>query len=94
MSKWTLVVGILTAAAACQAEPGQRCDGFFTNTCRSPSTCVSDDEKSVCAVSCSTHMSGENMGQPYCEDPTFQVVEVMAETPQGPMPMGCHCVPK
>jgi hypothetical protein len=94
MSKWTMVIALLLGVAGCQAEPGQRCDGSFTNTCRSPSTCVSDGDKSVCGVSCSTHSSGENMGQPYCEDSTFEPVQVMADTPQGPMPMGCHCVPK
>jgi hypothetical protein len=94
MNKWMMVVGILVAVAACQAEAGQRCDGFFTNTCKSPSTCVSDGEQSVCAVSCDTHMSGENMGQKYCENPTFEPVEVMVEGPSGQLPMGCHCVPK
>ena len=38
----------------CEAKLGERCDGFFKNTCKAPASCVKlGSGKKVCAGSCS-----------------------------------------
>lgn len=39
--------------AGCEAKVGERCDGFFKNTCKAPASCVKTQKGKVCANSCS-----------------------------------------
>lgn len=89
-TSWTLALS-LVALLGCEAKAGERCDGFFSNGCKAPATCVTDGDKAVCGVTCDTHLTGEKAGQKYCKDPAFQPVEVQVE---GGGSMGCHCIPK
>jgi hypothetical protein len=95
----TLRTGI-TFAFACSAlfactvdKPGERCDGFFSNTCKSPLSCVDVGDKKVCAGSCDHDWN--NFGKDYCKDPAFTPSSV--EYTKGSESLGsagCHCLPK
>ena len=89
-------LGVLlsTCALGCEAKVGERCDGFFKNQCAYPGVCVTTDDGDYCAVSCKTHMTGDQMGQKYCEDPSHEIVQVTAKMGSMSAAMGCHCVPK
>jgi hypothetical protein len=90
---WLLLALLSVAGAACEAQPGERCDGFFTNTCAYPGMCVELEDRSVCAVSCDRRFGGEDPG-PYCADPAHEMVEVTAELGSTSGAMGCYCVPR
>jgi hypothetical protein len=75
----TFFVAALLGFSACQGEVGERCDGFFKNTCRSPASCVHTDEGAWCANSCT---GGE------CDE-GYECVMV---TVNG-LPAGGHCLP-
>lgn len=47
------LLALISLTAGCQAELGERCDGFFSNGCRSPASCVETESGSYCAGSCS-----------------------------------------
>jgi hypothetical protein len=75
-----LLFVLALALAGCQAEVGERCDGFFTNTCKSPASCVETDDGAYCANSCGT---GHKCPEGY---------ECRMVTVDG-LPMGGHCLP-
>lgn len=81
--KFLALLSLLAAAplgfSACQAEVGERCDGFFKNTCRAPASCVHTDEGAWCANSCTGNECDEG----------FECVMV---TVSG-LPAGGHCLP-
>ena len=94
MSKtWIWIVLAVSATAACEAAPGQRCDEFFSNGCKYPGMCVDGPEQSVCAVGCETQFGGPDSGKHYCKDETWEPVEVQAEMGSKTASMGCYCVP-
>lgn len=92
------VLGTVSFASGCVAQAGEACDGFFSNGCQSPATCVEGPQGAFCASSCSIRPGTEPGPRYYCEDERFEPVEVMGEAPaggpSGPLPMGCHCFPK
>lgn len=50
------------AVTACEAnQPGARCDGFFSNGCKSPLDCLDTGDKKICVKECDTSLK--------CEDP-------------------------
>ena len=48
-----LFLALATLATGCEAKLGERCDGFFKNTCKAPASCVKTSKGKVCAGSCS-----------------------------------------
>ncbi|MFH2006024.1 MAG: hypothetical protein ABI333_05500 [bacterium] len=51
----TVLVAIALSAfcgAGCEAQVGERCDGFFKNSCKAPASCVKTPKAKVCAGSC------------------------------------------
>jgi len=88
------ILGLLALAAiaflaiGCQGELGERCDGFFQNTCRSPATCIELDDRAVCATGCNSWM-----GEYSCDDETWEMVDVTAQMGSASAAMGCFCVP-
>ena len=88
-------LGLLMLAGlvfACEGQkPGARCDEFFTNTCKAPLSCVSMEDKKVCAGSCDTG----DMGKKICKDPALKPIEVSYQ--RGTTNLGgagCYCLPK
>ena len=68
---------------ACEAEVGERCDGFFQNTCKAPATCIYTDDGAYCADTCD---SGT------CPD-GFECVPVIVESTSGDVTAGEYCLP-
>ncbi len=86
----TVLLGLMLGG--CVAEAGQACDGFFTNQCKSPATCVAGPKGAFCGTSCSTRAIPEpGQARTYCEDESMEPVEVSLDNGA---PMGCHCLPK
>ena len=75
-------------ALGCEGELGERCDGFFQNTCRAPASCIELDDRAVCATGCSSWLGEES-----CDDPTWEMIQVSVDHAGGTAAMGCHCVP-
>ena len=48
-----LFLALAALATGCEAKLGERCDGFFKNTCKAPASCVKTSKGKVCANSCS-----------------------------------------
>ncbi len=92
MWKRIALLGLSIVGMGCQAEVGQRCDGFFTNQCKSPASCVDGPDGSYCATSCSMRAIPEpGQERYYCDDESLEPVEVKLDNGA---PMGCHCFPK
>ena len=77
----TLLFVAILSFAGCQAKDGERCDGFFTNTCKSPASCVHAQNKAFCANSCGAKNK--------CPE-GYQCVQVTHQN----APVGGHCLPK
>lgn len=46
---------VTTLLAGCEVDqPGARCDGFFSNGCKSPLGCLTVEDKKICAAKCDT----------------------------------------
>lgn len=80
--------------SGCEAKVGERCDSFFKNQCAYPGMCVSTDDAKVCAVGCASSMEIANLGQKYCKDPTYKMVDVTATMGSQSGAMGCYCIPQ
>ena len=91
------ILALVVAMLGCQGEkPGDRCDRFFTNTCKSPMSCVDMDDKKVCAGSCDND-NDKTTGAPIhvCKEKDMEPSEVSYT--QGSTSLGsagCYCLPK
>ena len=88
-----------TVTIGCEAtKPGEACDGFFSNGCKSPLSCVDTGGKKVCAGSCSLVDSKDPKKpglQQGCTDPNLEPAQV--EYTKGGASIGgagCYCLPK
>lgn len=95
-----LAVVPLLFLLACQGEkPGDKCDGFFQNTCKAPLSCItitqsgSMFDKKVCAPSCDKGFSCKDPKGCCAEGFTCIGVEIGPGGPGAGLAMGGHCVP-
>jgi hypothetical protein len=65
--------------SGCEAKSfGDACDGFFSNACRSPLTCMGDDKGKFCSQSCSINKAFPEMsdvcpGGAECVEATYEM---------------------
>jgi hypothetical protein len=64
--KRAILVGLLAwSALGCEGQKhGDPCDGFFSNGCKGPMTCLTDDKGKYCSQSCSINKAFPEMSTP------------------------------
>jgi hypothetical protein len=74
------------AVCGCQAKLGERCDGFFTNTCESGGACVKMDDGAICAKDCNPKFGDKCTEGFECKNVTFKGAAVGGKCVPNAMP--------
>ncbi len=84
-----LFIGLLCGPlSGCVGDkPGDRCDGFFQDSCRRPMRCVATGTAKICGTPCEE----SGFADKTCADKTLTPLKVASA---GGTPLGCTCIPR